>query len=278
MRPSPTLRRSLAALALPLLMGGLAACGSDDDSAEPAASSSSASASEQSPDAGAATAGEKVDPAAFVDDLQAGLKASTTAKMTMQLNMGGQEINADGAVDYTTTPPNMAMTMQSPALASDQSIEMRLVDKVLYMNMGQMTNNKFVSYDLSDADNLPPGMDQLTNTLNPLAAFDSFEEGIKSVVFVGDENVDGEQLGHYEITVDTSKIDQLKDLPTQAQLPDNVNYDLWLDDQNRMRKMTMKLESGTPMDTEVEFSKWGESVDIAAPPASDVVDGSKLAG
>jgi hypothetical protein len=46
MRTSLTLRRSLAALALPLLIGGLAACGSDDDSAEPAASSSSASASE----------------------------------------------------------------------------------------------------------------------------------------------------------------------------------------------------------------------------------------
>ena len=278
MRTSLTMRRSLAALALPLMIGGLAACGSDDDSAEPAASSSSASESPQSPDAQSDTsAGKEVDPAAFVDDLQAGLKASTTAKMTMKLNMGGQAINADGAVDYTTTPPNMAMTMQSPALA-DQSIEMRLVDKVLYMNMGQMTNNKFVSYDLSDAKNLPPGMDQLTNTLNPLAAFDSFEEGIKSVVFVGDEDVDGEQLGHYKITVDTSKIDQFKELPTQAQLPDNVNYDLWLDDQNRMRKMTMKLESGTPMETEVEFSKWGESVDIAAPPASEVVDGTKMAG
>lgn len=278
MRTSLTLRRSLAALALPLLIGGLAACGSDDDSAEPAASSSSASESGQSPDAESDTpAGEDVEPAAFVEDLQAGLKASTTAKMTMQLNMGGQAINADGAVDYTTTPPNMAMTMQSPAMA-DQSIEMRLVDKVLYMNMGQMTNNKFVSYDLSDADNLPPGMGQLTNTLNPLAAINSFEDGIKSVVFVGDEDVDGEQLGHYEVTVDTSKIDQFKDLPTQAQLPDDATYDLWLDDQNRMRKMTMKVESGTPINTEVKFSKWGESVDIAAPPASDVVDGSKLAG
>ncbi len=41
MRRSLTLRRSLAALALPLLLGGLAACGSDDEGADPAASSSS---------------------------------------------------------------------------------------------------------------------------------------------------------------------------------------------------------------------------------------------
>lgn len=272
MRTSLTVRRSLAALALPLLMGGLAACGSDD-SAEPTASSSSSSDSGQSSDSGSETTsgaekGDKVDPADFVDDLQAGLKASTTAKMTMQVDMGGQAITADGGVDYTTTPPEMAMTMKSPAFG-EQAVEMRLVDKVLYMNAGQMTNNKFISYDLSDPANLPPGMDQVTSTLDPLAAFDSFEKGVDSVVFVGDEEVDGDTLGRYEITVDTSKIDQFKKLPTQAQLPDSVTYDLWLDDQNRMRKMTMEMAS---MQTEVQFSNWGESVDIAAPKASEVVE------
>jgi hypothetical protein len=266
MRTSLTVRRSLAALALPLLLGGLAACGSDD-SAEPTAASSSDSG--QSSDSGSGTeAGDNVDPADFVDDLQAGLKASTTAEMAMKVDMGGQAITADGAVDYTSTPPEMAMTMKSPAF-NDQAVEMRLVDKVLYMNAGQMTNNKFISYDLSDPSNLPPGMDQVTSTLDPLAAFDSFEKGVDSVVFVGDEEVNGDQLGRYKITVDTSKIDQFKNLPTQAQLPDTVTYDVWLDDQNRMRKMTMEMAS---VQTEVEFSNWGESVDIAAPESSEVVE------
>jgi LppX_LprAFG lipoprotein len=272
MRTSLTMRRSLAAFALPLLMGGLAACGSDDDSAEPAASSSSTSASEDSSAESKAPSGtesgDHVDTADFVDDLQAGLKASTTAKMTMQVDMGGQAITADGQVDYTSKPPEMAMTMHSPAFG-DQAVEMRLVDEVLYMNAGQATNNKFISYDLSDPANLPPGMDQLTNTLDPLAAFDSFEKGVESVVFVGNENVDGEQMDRYEITVNTSKIDQFKKLPTQAQLPDSVTYDLWLDDQNRMRKMTMQMAA---MKTEVAFSDWGSSVDIQAPAPGEVVE------
>ena len=34
---------------------------------------------------------------------------------------------------------------------------MRLVDGVMYMNMGQMTNDKFMKFDLSDPANLPPG-------------------------------------------------------------------------------------------------------------------------
>ncbi len=274
MRRSLTLRRSLAALALPLLLGGLAACGSDDE-AEPAASSSSATESQEpteSQDSTETESGSEVDKAAFVDDLKAGLEASTTAQMTMNMDMGGQAITADGAVDYTTSPPQMAMSMESPA-AAGQSIEMRLVDKVLYMNMGQMTGNKFVKYDLSDPNNLPPGMDQLTSTMNPLAAFDSFEEGVQSVVFVGDEDVDGEKLGHYKVKVDTSKIDQFKALQGQAQLPETVSYDLWLDDQNRMGKMTMEMDMGSaPVTMEVAFTDWGEPVDIAAPAASEIVE------
>jgi hypothetical protein len=269
MRRSLTLRRSLAALALPLILGGLAACGSDDEGADPAASSSSSATESQ--DSSETDAGGDVDPADFVDDLKSGLEESTTAQMTMQMDMGGQGISADGEVDYSTTPPQMAMSMESPA-AAGQSIEMRLVDGVIYMNMGQMTNNKFVSFDLSDPSNLPPGMDQLANTMDPLGtAMDGFEKGVQSVVFVGDEDVDGEQLGHYEVTVDTSKIEQLQQQPTQAQMPKEVVYDMWLDDQNRMRKLAMNLEvQGAQTETEIELSNWGEPVDIAAPPASEI--------
>lgn len=271
MRRSLSLRRSLAALALPLMLGGLAACGSDDEGADPSASSSSASESSEPTESSDTESGGEVDPADFVDDLKSGLEASTTARMTMHMDMAGQAIHADGAVDYTTTPPQMSMTMESPA-AAGQTMEMRFVDKVLYMNMGQMTGNKFVKYDLSDPDNLPPGMDQLTSTMNPLAAFDSFEKGVQSVVFVGDEEVSGEEAGHYEVTVDTSKIEQFKQLQTQTQLPETVVYDLWLDDDNRMRKMTMAMDMGTPMELEVEFADWGAPVEITAPPANQVVE------
>ena len=275
MRRSLTLRRSLAALALPLLLGGLAACGSDDEGADPAASSSSSTESEESTDA---EAGEEIDEAAFVEDMKSGIEASTTAMMTMHMDMGGQVIHADGAVDYTTTPPQMAMTMETPAMPG-VSIEMRLVDGVLYMNLGERTKDKFISFDLSDAANLMPGMEQLTTTMDPLAAFESLEDAVQSVVFVGDEDVDGEQLGHYEVELDTSKIKQFNELPTQAQLPKTVTYDLWLDDENRMRKMTMEMTmGGSPAETEVEFADWDEPVDIAAPPASEVVDPSKMAG
>ena len=267
MTRSMTLRRSLVALVAPLLLSGLVACGSDE-TADPASSSSSS----ESQDTGA------VDKAEFADDLKAGLEASTTAQMMMHMDMGGQALHADGEIDYTTDPPQLAMNMESPA-AAGQTIELRLVDKVLYMNMGQMTSNKFVSYDLSDAANLPPGMEQLTGTMDPLAAFESFEEGVQSVVFKGDEEVEGETLGHYEMTLDASKVKQFQELPTQAELPEEIVYDVWLDAENRIRKMVMDMAMGAgQVSMEIELFDWDEPVDIAAPAASEIIKTPKMAG
>jgi LppX_LprAFG lipoprotein len=267
MTRSMTLRRSLVALAAPLLLSGLAACGSDE-TAEPASSGSSS----ESQDPGA------VDKAEFTDDLKAGLEASTTAQMTMHMDMGGQALHADGQIDYTTDPPQLAMNMESPA-AAGQTIELRLVDQVLYMNMGQATSNKFVSYDLSDTANLPPGMEQLTGTMDPLAAFESFEDGVQSVVFKGDEEVDGEQLGHYEMTLDSSKVKQFQELPTQAELPEEITYDVWLDGENRIRKMVMDMAMGAgEVSMEIELSDWDEPVDISAPADSEIIKTPKMAG
>ena len=267
MTRSMTLRRSLVALAAPLLLSGLAACGSDE-TAEPASSGSSS----ESQDPGA------VDKAEFTDDLKAGLEASTTAQMTMHMDMGGQALHADGQIDYTTDPPQLAMNMESPA-AAGQTIELRLVDQVLYMNMGQATSNKFVSYDLSDAENLPPGMEQLTGTMDPLAAFESFEDGVQSVVFKGDEEVDGEQLGHYEMTLDSSKVKQFQELPTEAELPEEITYDVWLDGENRIRKMVMDMAMGAgEVSMEIELSDWDEPVDISAPADSEIIKTPKMAG
>ena len=277
MRLSLTLRRSIAAVSLPLMLGGLAACGSDDE-ASPAAAESSAA---ESQDSSAPEEGGEVDTAAFVDDLKAGLEASTTAKMSMHMDVAGQAIHGDGDIDYTTDPPQMAMSMESPAMG-EQPIDIRLVDNVMYVNMGQMSNDKFIKFDLSDPQSLPPGMDQVTEMMDPLAATESLGKGLTSVVFVGDEDVDGETLSHYEVAVDPSKIEQFQQLPGQAQaeVPETLAYDLWLDDENRMRKLDMTMDVGDSgeMAMEMELRDWDEPVDIAAPPAGDVVDPSKLAG
>lgn len=269
----PQLRRPLAAAAVTALLLGLTACGGEEPESaadEPSASGSeSSSASEPASDL--LEEGEVVDNAAFVDQMMAGLEASTTASMSMNMDFGGGSLNAEGMVDYTTDPVSMSMSMTQEALGDD-AIELRLVDGVMYMNMGSMSNDKFVSFDLSDPDNLPPGMESLGDQMDPLAAFKEFEPALTKVTFVGTEDVDGEDLHHYALLMDTSKLASLKELPAEADPPSEVAYDLWFDDEMRVRQMNMTMDMATPVSVEAKLFAWGEPVEIEAPPADEVAE------
>lgn len=263
MRITPAFRRTLAAgLAAPLLVSGLAAC--SDSESGPDTGSDAAPISEGLDE------GEAVDKADFIADLKAGIESASTAKMSMTMDLGESPIEAEGEMDYSGDEISMDMTMDSAM--TQEPLQLVLVDNVMYMNMGQMSNQKYIKYDLSDPKNLPPGMEGMADQLDPLAAFDSLDEALTSVTFVGDEDVDGEELGHYELTMDTSKIETMADVPSSAGLPDEITYDLWLDDDNRMRQMNMVMEMATTAEIEAKIFEWGEPVEIEAPAKGDVVE------
>ena len=266
------LRRSLAASAATALLLSLAACGGDDaDTAsdEPAASGSESSEGGETVDQ--PDEGETVDNADFVDDMMSGIEASTTAHMTMSMDFGGGEMDMEGDVDYTTDPVSMSVQMSQEAMG-EEGLEMVLVDGIMYMNMGQMTNNKFVEFDLSDPSSLPPGMGDLGNQLDPLAAFEEFEPALKTVTFVGTEDVDGEELHHYDVVMDSTKLESLEDLPAEAGVPEEVGYDLWFDDEFRIRQMEMVMDMETPVSVEAQMFDWDEPVEIEAPPADQIAE------
>ena len=258
-----------------MLLGGLAACGSDSGTAtdEPEVSSQ-----EQGSEADAADLpdeGETVDNGDFVDWMMAGLDRSTTAHMTMSMDYGGGGMDAEGQVDYTTTPVSMSMTLGGEAMGTDE-LDMRLVDGVMYMNMGQMSNDKFFKFDLNDPDSLPPGMEGLGDQMDPLAAFKDFEPALEEVVYVGSEDVDGDDLDHFTITMDTAKIPSLAEVPASAGLPDTVDYDMWFDEDFRVRQMNMAMDMGAQaggtVDVQAKLFDWDEPVDIVAPDPDQVSD------
>lgn len=264
MRLTPAFRRTLAAAAAaPLLVSGLAACGSDSGS-------DAESGSDAAPLSEGLEEGESVDKTEFITDLKAGIDSATTAKMSMEMDLGESPITAEGEMDYTGDAIAMDMTMDSAM--TQEPMEIVLVENVMYMNMGQMSNGKYIKYDLSDPKNLPPGMEGMADQLDPLAAFDSLDAALTKVTFVGDEDVEGEELGHYELEMDTSKIETMAEVPESAGLPDEITYDLWLDDENRMRQMNMVMEMATTAEITAKIFEWGESVEIEAPAKNEVVE------
>jgi len=52
-------------------------------------------------------------------------------------------------------------------------------------------------------------------------------------------------------------------------MPSEITYDVWLDDQNFMRKVTFNMPD---VEAVVLMDNWGEPVDISAPAESDITE------
>ena len=260
-----TVRRALAAAALPLALTSLSACGSNDDAkAQDPSSGSSSSSSSSSADT--PSAGDTVAPADFVDRFESGFTKTTTAHETLKMSLGTTgTLTGEGDVDYSSDSPAMQMTMKTDMTGASGSIEMRLVDGVMYMTIPGMAGGKFVKFDLNDPSS-PFG--SLATQLDPQEAFKSFEAGIKSVTYVGAE--DG--LDHYQVTVDTkkmlAKMGQTGSAASAAGMPATLTYDAWLDSEDRVNKMEIDLGKTGTMD--MTLSDFGQDVSVEAPPSSQV--------
>lgn len=253
--------RALAAATSTALILSVSACGEGGGSA-----------SDDLPDEGAT-----VEPADFVADMKEGLEASTTAQMAMNVDAGGTgNLEASGEVDYSADPANMSITSSNPMGGGE--IEVLLVDGVMYLNQGSLSNGKYVAYDLSDTSNLPPGLSELEGQMDPLAAFEEFEPALTKVTFEGEDEVGGEDLAHYTILLDPTKMESFQGMPVTAELPEELEYDLYFDDEFRIRQMNLTMDGTPAIDLEVTLSEWGEPVDITAPPEDETVDPSQLMG
>jgi hypothetical protein len=276
---SPALRRPLAALAVTTLaFAGLAACGDDPGAGTDTATDVVALSGLEE--------GDTVDPAEFVDTIQDGVAASSTAHVTMSMEMGEQAtFTGDGVIDYTADTPEMQMTMTMEGGGQDVDYEVRAVDGILYIDMGALTEGKFWKLDPSQPGNplAQMGLDKVLDQSDPIGAVTRLEPAIESVTYAGEEQVDGRDLDHYELTVDLAKaVDALgSDLETEveSQMPDSITYDVWLDDENRFAQLAMDYEAAnTPISMTMTADDWGTEADIEPPPADDIAAMPNLGG
>jgi len=274
MSRSPFIRRAVAAAVVPLALASLSACGSDNSSsAKDASGSPAASSSSSSSTAPAAPQPGATESAAdFVDRYRTAFDAITTAHATMTMEVMGQKMDGQGDLDYSHDKPAASMTMGGGALGSS-NLEVRLVDNVMYMNLGAMTGNKFTKIPLDDPNNPLGG--SFADSLDPSRAMDTMQAALEKVTYVGSD-AEGD---HYKATVDTQKMlaKMGQKVPSGAGLPKTMTYDTWFDDQGRFTKMVVDM--GSLGSTTMQLSDFGKDVSIQAPPASQVTSGPmKMAG
>lgn len=272
----PHLRRLAALGAAPALLLALTACGNDpsnasaDLTATAPTSTSPSDSTEPTPAEETRTAGDKIDVADFADRLRAASERATTASMKMSMQVSGMKVTASGDIDYTTTPPSMQMVMNNPVAGGKMDI--RLVDGDFYMNMGELSGDMFYKSSMAEMAEAS-GQGDLTEQLDPVKQFEAFSDGVKQVTYLGTDTVGGEELGQYELEIDTAKVAGLDEAATAApgvEVPERLVYRVWLDGEDRMRQAVMDM--GDLGSMKMQVFDWGKPVDIQAPPADQVTE------
>lgn len=280
-----TRQRLTAIVSAGMLSLGLAACGGDDETADDTTSATEtaaagATASETEDEAGEsdpgaadsgegdaeAAGGEEVSVEEFLAMVQEpGEETLSSYTLTMALDAQGQAVDAEGAVDLSGDQAAMQVTMDIPELGE---VELITVDGQVYVAMPGVTPEGQYLQDSSDSLGQAAAMDELDVS----SQWEAWEQGAKKVVFVGDEDVDGTDMGHYQITVDPqAAAAAMGDDSAGAVVEgmEDVVYDVWLDDDNLMRKLTFEMEG---VAAEMMMDNWGQGQDIQAPAEDQIMD------
>jgi hypothetical protein len=210
-------------------------------------------------------AAETISGAELTKLLQQSMVKGGTAVIAMSSSQAEASTQTSGVVDYGTNPPSMSLTSKVEAMGGVESTII-LVDGVMYMDMGEMSQGKFLKMPLGEEASQMLDLSQL----DPAAAFKDMYGGLKDVTVQGKEKVAGGTFRRYDAQVSTDKL--VKELPesARADFPKVAKYSFWFDDQDLVRQVVVDMgKSGT---TTMTYDDWGKKVSIKAPAPEDVTE------
>lgn len=263
--------RGIATLSLTVVaVLGLSACSSDGEAKERPAAEAEASA----PAEEAAEHSEfDLTKDDFFERVTAATQAAGTLSMEMTQSGSGMTQTASGVVSNVDGAQEMSMTLEVPEAGT---IEVRMVDGMVYMTMGELTQGKFLQIDPNDPSNPMAGsLDGLEGQFDPTQGLSP--DAISSFEKAGEpEEVGGALAQPYTVVVDSAAVAETlpEDLAAAgASLPAELTYTYWIDADDLIRRVTSEAMG---VSTDLTFSGWGEPVEIVAPAPEEITDLSSL--
>lgn len=257
-------RLVVAGLALALVAG---ACGS--------ATSSKATKSEP-----------KVATARLVSAAADAAAAAKTAKISgsMDIAVAGQNLTApiSGVIDFENQAAELEVDLSGiGGGVMSGAMEIRMVDGVMYMNMGAMLGARASSLlggkDWIAVDTKAMGAES-SGTQNPADMLQSLR-GAGDVEYVGHGRIDGVEVDHYRAEIDLQKA--IAKLPEKYRaqseqgmklLGNGFPVDVWIDGDGLPRRFALDLDLGGKgsVKEQVDYTDYGAPVTVVAPPADQV--------
>lgn len=242
--------------------------------------------------------GGSSEAAVSIETLQAAAsntQATESQRFTMEIkvDVAGEPITitVDGVMsgDGENGEINIAMPVVG-------SIEERVVDGVIYMNLGsfpgapaELDGKQWVKLDLDQLkqNGMFADLANQAETNSPHQGLEYLQGLSGDVEEVGPDTVAGRPATHYRASIDyTLVLDRLPNASAEAREAlsklGTVPADVWIDGEDRVVKMHLTMDgsalggrAGTAEMT-IEITDFGVPVDVQAPPADQTVDFSGL--
>lgn len=178
--------------------------------------------------------------------------------------------NASADFDYASGKPAVRMLIAGSAGA--QQTDIRIVDGLGYMSVG----DKFIKFN-KDTPDVGATITTVGN-FSPKLLGDMIKNSATSVTYEGTEKIDSADKHKYKVSLDTAKVITALGVQASAddlaKLPKTVDEDIYLNDDNSIRRITLALPGGGTQT--VDMTKWGQ-VHVAAPDSASVLDPSPSA-
>lgn len=226
--------------------------GSDEPTLSNSTKSSSAAASSST----STDTGKPFDAQEFADRLEAAVDANPTVKIDVRF---GPDATASGYQDLADDALEMDVD------AGGQQMTYRLVDGQYYLAQPP----KWFEVTEDSTNPLVKRALEQTALLSMRTQLDAFIAGVESAGDKGDEQVDGVRTRHYTATVRTADVRKELGLEADPDAPPTMTYDVWLDEDDLIRKMSF-TQGGA--DAVLTASEWGEPVSITKPKSSELAE------
>ena len=269
------------AVATLLVLGG---CGSSDSGSDAGSSSSDSSASpSQGSDEGsgedsgdAAGSGAELTKADFGDRVYAAFQDAGTLAFTITTTGAGSS-TGEGQADLSGDQVASKVSQEVQGVGKVEAI---VVDGLFYLKSAQLSGEKWLKIDPNAKDGLGALIGSLGANSDPSQLLKVMSQATE-VTAEGQEEVEGTETTKYHVVLPRKAFaSTLGDNPQVTQmLPQQVEFDMWVDGDDQLRKATYELAvGGQKTGSTVTYRDFGEPVSIEAPPASQVTTKSPALG